>query len=77
MAPRVSSALETALAEKTQSLGITLTDRTTVLKTVLTEHSSRIDSRWSAFRRSKLSLACGRQNFEVNLGERKQLDSTV
>lgn len=78
-ATRNLSALETALAEKTQSLGATLGERTSVLQTVLNDHTHRIDTSL-AERIQALETILSRRthNFEVTMTERtKQLDSTL
>ncbi len=78
-ATRNLTALETALAEKTQSLDRTLTDRTSVLHTVLSEHSRQIDTSLTD-RIQALETILSRRagSLDVNLSERtKQLDATL
>jgi hypothetical protein len=70
-AARNLGALETALTEKTHSLGITLADRTKVLHAVLTEQTQAIDSSLAS-RTQVLETILSRrsQGFEVSLSER-------
>jgi hypothetical protein len=78
-ATRNLSALENALTEKTQSLGVTLADRTNMLQTVLTEHTKQIDvSLGDRIQALESILSRRAQGFEVSLTERtKQLDATL
>ncbi len=78
-ATRNLSALETALAEKTQSLGMTLQERTSVLQTVLSDQSNRMNATLTQRINDLETILSKRtEHFDVSLGERaKQLESTL
>lgn len=78
-ATRNLTALETALSEKTQSLGTTLADRTKVLQTVLTEQTKAIDtSLTDRIQVLETVLSRRAQSFDVSMAERtKSLDGSL